>query len=141
MPEQIAKARGRRADVGVRVVAVDAPGLQGAIHDEVVTRPSDVIHNFFAAALLKRLANAGAERFQHLVPRSTLPVSTSSRAGALHGIEDAIGIMNLIDGCRALGAEASAAGGVLGIAFELGDLPGFFVDVSQHSASGFAIEA
>ena len=45
----------------MRVVAVDAPRLQCAFHDEVVTGPADVIHDFFAAAFLKRLSNPASE--------------------------------------------------------------------------------
>ncbi len=45
------------------VVPVDAPCLQGTLHDEVVPRPADVVHHFFAAALLNGFADAGTEGF------------------------------------------------------------------------------
>ena len=88
----------------MRIVAVDSPGLQRAIHDEVVARTAHVIHHFFAAPFLNRFANARAERFQHFSPRSARPLPGSARPAALHGIKNAIRIVNLIDGRRTLGA-------------------------------------
>jgi hypothetical protein len=49
--------------------------------------------------------------------------------------------LNLVDDRGPFGAQAAAAGGVHGIAFELGHLSGFLVDVGQQAAGGFAVEA
>src|SRR6266567_9137958 len=48
--------------------------------------------------------------------------------------------MNLVDRGRPFGAKSPAARRMHGIAFELRDLPGFLVDISQQAACGFAIE-
>src|SRR5271156_1406256 len=132
VPEQIAEARGRRTDVRVRVVAVDAPCLQGALHDEVVTWAAYMVHDFFAAIFLEGFADARAESFQHFVPRGARPFATAARTVTLHGIEDAIGIVNLGDRRRAFRTQASATGGMFRVAFELIDPAGFFVDVRQQ---------
>src|SRR5580658_2201978 len=141
VPEQIAESGGGRAYIGVRVVAVDSPGLESALHDEVVAGAADVVHDFFAAIFLKRFADARAESFEHLIPRSARPLPAAARAGSLHWIKDAIGIVNLRNRGRALGTQAPAAGWMFWIAFELGDLPGFFVDVGEKPARRFAVEA
>ena len=141
VPEQIAKSRRGRAHIGMRVVAVDAPRLQRALHDEVVSRAAYVIHDLFAAIFLKRFAHARAESLQHFVPRSPRPFSATPRPGALHRIKDAIGIMNLRDRRRALRAKASATGWMLRVALELRDLSGFFIDVGKKSARRLAVEA
>src|SRR5581483_1319740 len=129
------------ADIGVRIVAVDSPGLQRAFHDEVMTGTAHVVHNFFPATFLDCFANAQAEGFEHLGPGGALPLAATARAHALHGIEHAVGIMNLIDGGGAFGTKASPAGGMPGIALEFRDLARLFIYVREHSASGLAVEA
>ena len=141
VPEQITKPRRRRAHIRVRVVAVDAPRLQGAFHREVVSRPAHVIHDFFAAIFLERFADARAESFEHLVPRSSRPLPTAARPGPLHRIKDAIGIVNLIDRRRAFRAEPPAAGWMFRVSFKLGDLSGRLIDIGEKSARRLAVEA
>ncbi len=125
----------------MRIVAVDAPGLERAIHDEVVAGAADVVHDLFAAILLKRFAHARADGFKHFIPTGARPLAGTAGAGALHGIEDAIGIVNLIDGRGAFGAEAAAAGRMFGIALEFLDLARFLVGIGEQAAGGFAVEA
>src|SRR5207253_3234284 len=108
----VTKTRRRRANVGVRVVPVDAPRLQRPFHDEAVPRAPDVVHHLLATPILKRFANPRAKRLQHLIPGSAHPLPCSARSVALHRIPH-----------------------------ELGDLPGFFVDMSQQPTGRFAIEA
>src|SRR5215469_8945632 len=97
MPEQITKARRRGTHIRMRVMSVNAPSLQRPLHDEVMPRTSDVIHDFFAAAFLNRFADAGSERLQNFVPRGSSPLPCTSFSDALHRIQNAIGIVNLID--------------------------------------------
>src|ERR1022692_4502604 len=105
-----------------------------------MSRTAHVIHHFFAAILLKRFTNARAESLQHFVPRSPRPFPTAARAGTLHRIKDAIGIMNLRNRRRPLRAKTTAARRVLGIAFKLCDLTCFFIDVGKKSARRFAVK-
>ena len=123
------------------VVPVNAPRLERALHDVVVSGTADVIHHFFGTAFLKGFANARAKSFEYLVPRSARPLPAAARPHPLHGIEHSVRVMNLINRCWTLGAQTAAARRMLRIAFELRDLPGFFVNVSQHAASRFAVKA
>src|SRR6266852_9746974 len=109
----------------MRVVDVDAPRLRGAIHKVVLSGASHVIHDFFAAIFLKRFADARAESLQHLVPGSAGPLPAPARAGPLHRIKDAIGIVNLSDRSRALRTKTPATSRMLRVAFKLRDLPRF----------------
>src|ERR1700731_4193269 len=102
-------------------MAVDAPRLQSSLHDEVMAGTPDVVHDVFTAIFLKCFADARAKSFQHFVPRSARPLSTAARTGALHRVENAVGIVNLSD-CRGpLGAKPPAACGMLRVALKLCD--------------------
>src|SRR6202163_365403 len=125
----------------MRVVAVDAPRLRGAIHKVVLSGASYVIHDFFATIFLKRFADARAESLQHFVPRCPRPLSAPSRPRPLHRIQNAIGIMNLSDRSRPLRTKPSAARGMLRVALKLRDLSGCLIDVGKKSESRFAVEA
>ena len=52
LPDGVAEAGARRADVGVAIVAVHAPGLQDAFDIALVARPADVVDDFVAPVLL-----------------------------------------------------------------------------------------
>src|SRR6202011_5141425 len=125
----------------MRVVAVDAPSLRGAIHKVVLSGASHVIHDFFASIFLEGFADARAESLQHFVPRGPRPLPTTARPGALHRIKDTIGIMNLRDRRRAFRAKPSAARWMLRVAFKLRDLSGCLIDVGKKPARRFAVEA
>src|SRR5262249_11300638 len=56
-------------------------------------------------------------------------------------ITDALGVVDLIERGRALGAEPSPARGMLGIALDLADLERVLVDVRELTASRLAVEA
>src|SRR5258708_2593848 len=118
MPE----ARGRRADVRVAVVAVDAPGLQHPVRVAVLARTADVVHQFVPAAFLDRGANAAADVAERLVPRDARPLACAALARAAQGIQDAVGILELVRRDDALGARAAAAARVHRVAFDLADL-------------------
>src|SRR6266446_3703958 len=125
----------------MRVVAVDAPRLRGAIHKVILSGASHVVHDFFTAIFLESFADARAKSLQHFVPRSPRPLPAAAWPRPLHGIKDAIGIMNLSDRGRPLRAQPSAAGRMLRVAFKLSDLSGFLIDVGEKPASRFAVEA
>src|SRR4029079_4473935 len=56
-------------------------------------------------------------------------------------MQDAVGVVDLIDRRGTLRAQATAACRVEGIAFKLADLVGFFVDISEEATGRFAVEA
>jgi hypothetical protein len=139
--ERVADARRAGADVGVAVVAVDAPRLQDAIHHAVVARPPDVVHDLGAPVLLERLADARGQRREHPVPRNALPLAAAAGAHPLEGKEDAVAVLDLVERRGSLRADPSAAAGMDRIALEAADLAGRLVDVGQEPARRFAVEA
>src|SRR5271157_432289 len=140
MPKHLSESRRRRADVRMRVVAVDAPGLQRALHDEVISGPTNVIHHLFPTAFLNCLSDAPSKGFNHLAPGSPRPLPRSPRTNSFHRIQDAIRIVNLIDDGWPFGAHSTATRRMLRISFKLRDLPGFLIDIRQQPAGRFAIE-
>src|SRR5262249_42002952 len=142
VPEGVACARARRADVGVAVVAVDAPGVEDALEvDELVAGPAEVVHDLALPSLHQRLPDALPDVVEHLVPRDALPAPSTARADAAQRIADALGIGHLVQRRRAFGAIASAAAGMRRVAFELLDREGLAVDVGEELAARFAVEA
>jgi len=139
--EREADARARAADVGVAVVPVDAPRLQDALHGAVVAGAAAVVHDLGAAVLLERLPDACGEGVERLVPRDALPFAAAARALALQGVQDAVGVLDLVERRRALRADAAAASRVHGIALEAADLPRLLVDVREQAARRLAVEA
>src|SRR5262249_1424477 len=133
---------GRGAGVGVVVGAVDAPGVEDALEvDQFVPGAAQVIHDLLLPSLDEGGTNAAADIIQHLVPGDTLPLTTPPRAGTAKRIEDALGVMPLVQGRRSLGAVPPAAPRMLGIALELLDLESLLVHVGEQAARGLAVEA
>src|SRR4029077_16439173 len=87
------------------------------------------------------LPDAAGHVVQYLVPRHALPLSRAPLALAPQRIEDALGIRDLVEGGRALGAVAAAAARMHRVALELLDLEGRRVHVGQQPAAGLAVEA
>src|SRR5262245_36292153 len=137
----MAQAGRRRADIRMAVVSVEAPGLQDAIDIAVLARPSDVIHQLVTPVFLDRASNAPADVGQRFVPADALPLSTAARTFTLEGIENAIGILELVRRDDALGARAAAAARMHGVAFDLADLERLLVDVGEDAARRLAVEA
>src|SRR5437762_2921710 len=73
-------------------------------------------------------------------PRDARPFPFSTAADALQWIEDPVGIVDLIDRRRTLGAVAPAASGMEGIALELADGERVLLHPAQKSAGRLAIE-
>ena len=140
-PEEMCQPRRRRADVGVAVVAVEAPGLEHAVRVAVLAGTADVVHQLVPPVLFERLPDARAELVQHLIPRHLLPRAGAARAHALQRIQDPIGILELVGRDDALGARPAAAAGMNRVAFDLADLEGLLVDVRDDPARGLAVEA
>ena len=97
-----------RTHVRVRVVPVDAPGREHALGEAVLARTADVVHDLVVPVFLQRLADAGGDVVERVVPRDTLPLPFSTPAGPLQRMEDAVGIGDLVERGRTLGAVAAA---------------------------------
>src|SRR5262249_1777722 len=142
VPEGVARAGRRRADVRVAVVAVDAPGVEDALEiDELVAGAPQVIHDLGRPLLDQRLAGAPRDGGEGLLPGDALPLPLAARPRPAEGIEDALGIRHLVERGGALGAVAAAAAGMRGVALEFLDLEGALVHVGEQPAGGLAVEA
>ena len=140
-PERVAEAGARRADVGVGVVAVDAPGEQHALDEAILAVAADVVHHLVVAALLDRLADPPGDVIEGVIPGHALELRGAAWAGPLERVEDALGILGLVDRRRALGAIAPTGSGMGRVALDLDDLFGLLVDVGEQAARGLAVEA
>src|SRR4051812_33219039 len=112
-------------------MSVDAPGREDAFGETIFAGATDVIHDFFVPVFDDRLPDAGRDVIKRLVPTHLLPTSSTTAPGALHWMKNAIWIMNLIQRRRALCAVSSARARMFWIAFELLNLAGSFVDISE----------
>ena len=140
-PERVARARARRANVRVAVVAIHAPRGEHAFGVPVFARAADVIHHLVRLARLDRAADAAGEIVERLVPRDALPLPFTARSRAFQRKEDAFRIRDLVERRRSLRAIPPATSRVVGISLELADLFRLLIDVRQESARGLAVEA
>ena len=122
-------------------MAIDAPRLQHPVGVAFVPGAADVVDHAVARAGIERVADFCRDFVQRLFPRDALPLARTALALALQRVKDALGIVNLVDGRRPLGAVTAAAGGMRRVAFELAHPPGLLVDVSEHPAGRLAVEA
>src|SRR6185503_16430256 len=88
-----------------------------------------------------RLADARGDVGHRLVPRDALPAVLAALPGALQRVEDAVGIVDLVEGRRPLRAVAPARARVLGVALELTNFERLAVHVGQQAAGRLAVEA
>src|SRR6185437_7190851 len=122
VPESVAGARTCRTDVGVAVVAINAPGVQHAlVVDQFMTRPPNVVHDLIFTAFRERFADATTQIIEHFVPGRALPFAFAALACATERVENAFRIIYLVDRRRAFGAVAAAAAGMRWIALKFLD--------------------
>ena len=100
-----------------------------------------MVDDLVLAILAQRACDAATDVLERVLPRHRLETTRTARADALHRLQDALGILDLIDRRRALRARAAAAAGVHGVAFEAVDSPGVLLDVREQAARGLAVEA
>src|SRR5487761_600993 len=129
------------ADVGVRVVTVDAPGGEHAFGEAVLAGAAHVVHHLVVPTLGDGGADSLREVDERNVPAHPLPASGAARSHATQGVEAPVAIGHLVDRRRALGAVAASRAGVFGVALELAHLEGLAVDVGEQAARRLAIEA
>ena len=140
-PEGVSRARRRRAYVGVRVVAVHAPGRDDPLGVPVLARTPHVVDHAVAPVLLDGSADTPGDIVQRLVPRHLLPLALAAVAHALEGLQDAVGVVDLVEGRGALRAVPPPAAGVQRVALDLVDVEALLVDVGKQSARRLAVEA
>ena len=141
-PKGIAGARSCRTDIRMAVVPVDAPGVKDPlVIKQLMTGPSNMIHDFVAPLFQQRLSHAAGNVIESFIPRDALPLSCTARANALERETNPLGIVDLIECRGSLGAISAPAAGVLRISLETPDTSGVLFDESQKAACSFTIEA
>src|SRR5579883_548098 len=123
------------------VVTIHSPGSQHALHITIVSGASNMIHNLVASPLNKRLPDFRGKGIQHLIPCHAFPPALAALARTLQGIENAFGIVDLVDGRRAFGTVTPATARMVGITFQLLDTPALFVYVGQQPTGRLTVEA
>ena len=115
------------------VVPIYIPGTQHAIHIALMARAAHMIGNLIITPLLQCLANAGGNVIQRLIPAYALPLTRAALALALHGVENTLRVLDLVDGGRSFGTVAAATARVVGVTFKLAYLTGFFIYIAQQT--------
>ncbi len=140
-PVRVARATARRADVGVAVVPVDPPRLEHPLDEPVLAGTPDVVHHLVATALDDRLADPAGDVGERLVPADPLELARSALAHPAERVQDPLGVVDLVDRGRPLGAVAPTRARVRRVALELLDREVLVVDVGQQPARRLAVEA
>src|SRR5579875_526611 len=122
------------------VMTIHAPRTQHALHITVVPGSSDMVHHFITASLNDGGTNLCRESFQHLVPGRALPFAFATPARTLQGIEDALRIVDLVDGSRAFGAVSSTTARVVRIALEFFDTSALFINIGEQATGRLTVE-
>ena len=118
MPDRITVSCAGRADAGAAVVAIHPPGVHDTLHVALVSGTPDVVNHLVLALLLNRFADFGGDFVQHLIPTDALPAALAAFALTLKGVEDAVGVGDLVDRRRTLRTVAAPASRVVGVAFK-----------------------
>jgi hypothetical protein len=139
-PQLISHPGARRAHIGMRVVTVDTPGGHDPLGEAVFAGTSHVIHHLVGPALGDGVAHPSRDLVEGLVPVDLNPLALAPFPGSFQRIEDPVGIGDLVDGGRPLGAVAAPRPGMLGVALELADLEGVPVDVGEEATRRLTVE-
>src|SRR6185437_7859187 len=103
--------------------------------------PSNMIHDFIAPLFQQGFSHAAGNVIESFIPRDALPLSCAARADALERVTNPLGIVDLIEGSRSLGAISAPTPGMLRVALETPDMPGVLFNESQKATCSFTIEA
>src|SRR5258707_14262826 len=91
-------------------MAVYTPGTEYTFHVAVVPGSPDVIHYFVMAAFDDGRAGFSRKCFQYLVPGGAFPFALATFTCTFQGIEDTLGIIDLVDSGWGLCAVAPPTG-------------------------------
>src|SRR5690348_16583689 len=122
------------------VVSIYTPCTQHALHVAIVSGSPDVIHDLVAPPFDDGGANFGGKGVQYLVPGDAFPPALAAPARAFQRVQDALWIVDLVDGGRTFGAIAPATARMVRIALQLLDAACLFIDIGQQSTGGLTVE-
>src|SRR5258708_12698687 len=121
-------------------MAVYTPGTEYTFHVAVVPWSPDVIHYFVMAAFDDGSADFASKCFQYLVPGGAFPFALAAFTCTFQGIEDTLGIIDLVDSGWAFGAVVPATARVIGVALEFFDPTPLFIHSAPQSTATFAAQ-
>src|SRR5438477_9902670 len=81
-PYLVAKTSRGRADIGMAIVTIHAPGAQHALHITVMPRPTNMIHDFIATTFNNSGSDFAGKGFKYIVPRCAFPLALSTLPSA-----------------------------------------------------------
>src|SRR5262245_34333618 len=122
------------------VVPVHAPGLQHAGGEVIVPWAPDVVHDAVVSPSVEGSADAAGDILQRFLPRGADELPGAARPGTAQRVEDALGIADLVEGRRPLGADAPATARVHRVALEAHDRARGLVHAGEQSAGRFTVE-
>ncbi len=107
-PQGVAQPGAGGADVGVAVVPVHAPRQQEPLGEAVLAGPAHVVDDLVPAVLHDGGPDPGGDVVEGLVPADALPLPTAAGTDALERVQDALGVVDLVDRRGTFGAVAPA---------------------------------
>src|SRR5581483_872676 len=117
-PDMVAEPPGGGADVRVAIMPIDTPCSQHTLHVAVMSRSPHMVHHLIAAIFHDSGANFRRKGIKHFIPTRALPFALTALASTLEWIENAFGIVDLIDGGWPLRAVAPSTTRMIGIALK-----------------------
>src|SRR5579875_528285 len=131
LPNGVAETRSRGADIRMAIVAINTPCLENALDIAFVTWSTNVVDDFIMSAFLQRPANAVGDQHEHFRPGDRLPFPAAAWADTPQRLENAVGIVDLVDSRWTFSAEPASAGWMKGIALELTNFIRIFIYIGE----------
>ena len=118
-PQIVTGPRASGADIGMAVVAIDSPCLNGSVGVAIFTGAANMVHDA-VFPLLPTFAHFAGDFAQCIFPADAFPFAFAPFADPFERVKDAFGVVDLIVGGGSFGTVATATARVNGIAFKLG---------------------
>src|SRR5260370_40654305 len=116
-------------------MAIYTPGTEYTFHVAVVPGSPDVIHYFVMAAFDDGSADFASKCFQYLVPGGAFPFALAAFSCTFQGIEDTLGIIDLVDSGSVFCAVQPAPAPAIGVVLRFFAGTPLFINVGHQSAA------
>src|SRR5210317_1981070 len=120
MPEGVPCTGTGTADVGVRVVAVNAPCLQHTVRVALMAWTSDVVNHSVASTGVQRCTDFSGNVVKDFVPCHLLPLPLTTLSDPLERVKNAFSVVDLVDGRRSFCTVSASASRVMWVPLEPG---------------------